>query len=60
LSISLERHHRGGLPCAGAIAFVALAAALCLTMTEANAFDEAKYPNLKGQWRRVEAETPRI
>jgi hypothetical protein len=39
-------------------AFIALAVALCLTMAEANAFDETKYPNLKGQWRRVEPGDP--
>jgi len=30
-----------------------LAAALLMTFTEAQAFDESKYPNLKGQWIRA-------
>jgi len=34
------------------IATIALAA-LCLASTGAQAFDESKYPNLKGQWLRV-------
>ncbi len=34
------------------IGALALAAALCLTMADARAFDDAIYPNLKGQWNR--------
>src|SRR6267378_4062916 len=34
------------------IAAVALAGALMLTTGSAQAFDETKYPNLKGQWER--------
>jgi hypothetical protein len=40
------------------IALVAMVAALCLTLADARAFDETKYPNLKGQWRRVEPGDP--
>jgi hypothetical protein len=35
------------------IAAGALAAAACLGASGAQAFDESKYPNLKGQWERV-------
>jgi hypothetical protein len=35
---------------------VAMAAALCMPVG-ARAFDEAKYPNLKGEWRRVAVST---
>jgi hypothetical protein len=38
-----------------AIAVMALATALCATMPGAQAFDESKYPDLKGQWNRVGA-----
>jgi hypothetical protein len=34
---------------------VALAAALTFTVSAAQAFDESKYPDLKGQWHRVGA-----
>jgi hypothetical protein len=34
------------------IGITALAAALLMMIGEAQAFDESKYPNLKGQWRR--------
>ena len=37
----------------GSIGAAALIAAL-LTTTAAQAFDDAKYPNLKGQWHRAE------
>jgi hypothetical protein len=37
----------------GSIAAAALTAAL-LTATAAQAFDDAKYPDLKGQWQRAE------
>src|SRR5207244_2605196 len=36
----------------GSIALSVLAATLLMTMTGAWAFDETKYPDLKGQWRR--------
>jgi hypothetical protein len=36
----------------GSIGACALAAALLATIAGANAFDESKYPDLKGQWRR--------
>ena len=35
------------------IGAVALTAALCLAVGSAQAFDDAKYPDLKGQWIRV-------
>src|SRR2546422_6929974 len=35
------------------IGAVALAAALMMTPTGAAAFDDSKYPDLKGQWHRV-------
>jgi hypothetical protein len=35
------------------LAGAALAGALIGSMSEAQAFDESKYPNLKGQWRRL-------
>jgi hypothetical protein len=35
-----------------------LMAALLLTLADAAAFDESNYPNLKGQWRRVEPGDP--
>ena len=34
------------------IGSIALAAALTLTLAAAHAFDDAKYPNWKGQWTR--------
>jgi hypothetical protein len=37
------------------ISSVALAAALGMSIGSANAFDESKYPALKGQWQRTEA-----
>ena len=40
-------HHRSPL---GA---VALAITLCATVTAARAWDDAKYPDWKGQWERV-------
>src|SRR5260370_13545085 len=36
----------------GAIGASVLAAALLTTVTASQAFDETKYPDLKGQWRR--------
>jgi hypothetical protein len=41
------------------IAFVALATALWATLGAAPAFDESKYPDWKGQWRRFEPGPPR-
>src|SRR5499426_2700532 len=37
------------------IGSVALATALCMTIGSAQAFDESKYPDLKGQWQRIGA-----
>jgi hypothetical protein len=42
----------------GSIGAITLAVALCLTIGGAQAFDDAKYPDLKGQWRRVEPGDP--
>jgi hypothetical protein len=36
------------------IGIVALMAALCVTLTAAHAFDDAKFPDLKGKWDRAE------
>src|SRR5260370_37882139 len=36
----------------GAIGACVLASALLMTVTASQAFDETKYPDLKGQWRR--------
>ena len=36
----------------GALAVSVLSAALLSTIVAASAFDETKYPDLKGQWRR--------
>lgn len=38
-----------------AVAALALAAMLLVSLTGARAFDESKYPNLKGQWDRIGA-----
>ena len=46
-------HHR--IP----IGAVLLAAILGVTMSDVRAFDEAKYPNWKGQWVRTDTGTPR-
>jgi hypothetical protein len=35
------------------IGVITLSAALCLSTDCAQAFDDAKYPNWKGQWSRV-------
>ena len=35
------------------IASIALAAALCVTLTDVRAQDVSKYPNWKGPWSRV-------
>ena len=35
------------------IGVITLSAALCLSTDRAQAFDDAKYPNWKGQWSRV-------
>jgi hypothetical protein len=37
----------------GSIGLLALAASVLATLSGALAFDESKYPNLKGEWRRV-------
>src|SRR5947209_2558793 len=36
------------------IAAAALAMAFCVTMSNARAFDESKYPDWKGQWLRAD------
>ncbi len=41
------------MPYRSPIAAVVIAAALCLTMAGARAWDDSKYPDLKGQWIRV-------
>ena len=41
------------MPYRGFIALIALAAAVLTTMAGALAFDESKYPQWKGEWRRV-------
>src|SRR5437762_9983526 len=41
------------------LALAALAAVLLLTAGAAQAFDEGKYPDWKGQWRRAEPGPPR-
>ena len=46
-------HHR--IP----IGTLMLAVALGVTMSNARAFDESKYPNWKGQWLRTDTGTPR-
>ena len=35
------------------ISAVALAGALCLTMADAFAWDDSKYPDFSGQWRPI-------
>ena len=39
------------------IGAIALAASLCLPLAGARAFDDAKYPDLSGQWLRVNLHT---
>ena len=39
--------------CRSSIGAIALAASLCMTCVGASAFDETKYPDWKGAWRRV-------
>jgi hypothetical protein len=39
--------------CRSLIGLVALTAPLCLTVADAAAFDESKYPDWKGQWSRL-------
>ena len=46
------------MPYLSSVGAIALAAALPLICGDAQAFDEAKYLNLKGQWRRVEPGDP--
>ena len=45
----------GGMPMhyRGFVSALALAGSLMLTATLATAFDESKFPNMKGQWMRV-------
>src|SRR5882672_9863359 len=42
----------------GASGWIVIAVVFCLTISGAQAFDDAKYPDLKGQWRRVEPGDP--
>jgi hypothetical protein len=51
----LHRSSIGALALALALAW---AMALCVTLGPAQAFDESKYPDWKGQWRRVEPGDP--
>jgi hypothetical protein len=44
----------------GSIGTLALAAALLVPFVGAEAFDETRYPDLKGQWRRAETGTFRF
>jgi hypothetical protein len=48
------------MPFRTAVRAAALTAALALIVAAAQAFDETKYPDLKGQWRRVETGTFRF
>jgi hypothetical protein len=41
------------------IAAITLSIVVCLTAVDARAFDESKYPDLKGQWRRTDTGVPR-
>jgi hypothetical protein len=41
------------MPDRGSIAAIAVTAALCASITQALAFDDAKYPDWKGQWSRA-------
>src|SRR5262245_1150270 len=50
-----SHHGRDGMLNRSAIV---LAAALCLIGAGAQAFDDAQYPNLKGQWQRARAPMP--
>jgi hypothetical protein len=40
-------------PCRSSLGAVALLGALCATIADTRAWDDAKYPDLKGQWRVV-------
>jgi hypothetical protein len=42
-----------------ATAAILLGTALCIAAPSAQAFDESKYPDLKGQWRRTDTGIPR-
>jgi len=41
------------------VAAIALSVAFCLSCASAQAFDQSKYPDLKGQWLRADNGTPR-
>jgi hypothetical protein len=47
------------MPYRSSIGSIALAAALCVPFAGAQAFDESKYPDLKGQWVRADSGAPR-
>src|SRR5436305_8135710 len=49
----MARSRRTPMPYRSLIGAIALASALFAIAGDARAFDESKYPNLKGQWRRV-------
>src|SRR5262249_51625040 len=45
---------RTAMPYQSSIGAIALAATLCVTISYGRAWDDTKYPNLKGQWVRAE------
>ncbi len=47
------------MPYRSSIGSIVLAAALCVPFAGAQAFDESKYPDLKGQWVRADTGPPR-
>jgi hypothetical protein len=47
------------MPCRSSIGSIALALALLVTIPGAQAFDESKYPDWAGKWRRAEGGPPR-
>jgi hypothetical protein len=47
------------MPCRSSIGSIVLAVALLMTIPAAQAFDESKYPDWAGKWRRAEGGPPR-
>jgi hypothetical protein len=47
------------MPYRGSIAALVLGLSLCWSLAGARAFDDAKYPDLSGQWLRTDTGTPR-
>src|ERR1700726_447143 len=47
------------MPYRGSIAALVLGLSLCWSFAGARAFDDAKYPDLSGQWLRTDTGTPR-